>query len=94
MGQAGGRTGNLLRGIPGDHSRDLVFFTERAVFDSFGIALSLSLLVLGVTLDTTFLAGSLHALQAGHVTDGLLDLAHGALHSAGSLTAQLVRCGP
>lgn len=86
-----GHTGNLLGSVPRNRSGDLVFLAEGAVLETLSIALSLSLLVLGVTLGTTFLAGGLPALETGHLTDRLLDPTHGALHSASSLAVQVVR---
>ena len=87
----GRRTRNLLRGVPRDRSSHLVFLAEDAIFETLGIALSLSLLVFSVTLDTTLLARGLPAFEASNVSDGLLDLAHGVLQGAGSLAAQSVR---
>lgn len=86
-GTRGIHTGSLLGSIPSDRSRQLVFFADGAVLETLSVTLGLGLLVLGVTLSTAFLARGLQALDAGNVTDRLLNLAHGALHGAGSLAA-------
>jgi len=72
-------TSSLLGGVVRDRSGDLVLLADETIFNALGVALGLSLLVLGVTLDTTFLAGGLPALGTGHVADGLLNLAQGVL---------------
>lgn len=76
-------TGSLLGGVVSDRSADLVLLADETILNALGVALGLTLLVLGVTLDTTFLAGGLPVLGTGHVADGLLDLAQSVLERAG-----------
>ena len=76
-------TSSLLGGVVSDRSADLVLLADETILNALGVALGLTLLVLGVTLDTTFLAGGLPVLGTGHVANGLLDLAQGVLERAG-----------
>lgn len=78
-------TTNLLGVVASNRSAELVLFAEETILSALGVALGLSFLVLGVTLDTTFLAGGLPALSTGDVADGLLDLSQGVLDRAGGL---------
>lgn len=80
-----------MGGVASDRSGDLVLLTEEAVLGALGVALGLTFLVLGVSLDSTLLTGGLPALDTGDAADGFLDLAQGVFNGSSGLATYVVR---
>ena len=78
-------TGNLLGGVAGDGSLQILDSTNDAIRRTLGIALSLSLLALDIALGLTLLARRLQRLRARHVANRLLHRSDDVLDVAGHL---------